>query len=79
MERNQSIISAIVILAVNIAAMVGFNIDADALQQVIMAACLIAATVWGIWTNHNFTDAAMKAQHYLNYLKSGGGDDDADC
>lgn len=70
-ERAKAIVSAIVVLAVNVAAMLGYDLDPDITQQVILIFVMLAATGWALWKNHNFTDAAAEAQRYLDELKSG--------
>ena len=41
---------------------------------------MLAATIWGIWHNHNFTSAAQEGQLVTDGIKHGGGDlpDEAD-
>ena len=68
-ERIKAIVSALVILVVNIAALLGYSIDADTTHQVLLLVVMVAATGWAIWKNHNFTDAAAEAQKYLDELK----------
>ena len=70
-ERIKAIVSAVVVLAVNICAVLGYDLDPDIRQQVILLFVMIAATCWAIWKNHNFTDAAAEAQKYLDELKRG--------
>lgn len=69
MERTKAIVSAVVVLVVNVAALLGYSLDVDVTQQVILVFVMLAATGWAIWKNHNFTDAAAEAQRYLDDLK----------
>lgn len=69
MERIKAIVSAVVVLVVNVAALLGYNLDADVTHQVLLVIVMLAATGWAIWKNHNFTDAAAEAQRYLDELK----------
>lgn len=71
MDRAKSIVSAIVVIIVQVAALYGVSLDAGTVTTVISVAAALAVLVWGIWKNHNFTDAANRAQNLLNTLKSG--------
>lgn len=73
MERIKAIVSALVVLSVNIAAVLGFDLDADTTHSVLLLVLVIVATVWGCWKNHNLTKAAALAQAFLNAFKSGKG------
>lgn len=70
-ERIKAIISATVILVVNIAALCNFAVDQNMIAKVLFGIADVAATIWAIWKNHNFTLEAAQAQGYLNNLKSG--------
>lgn len=72
-ERIRAIVSAVAVLAVNIAAVLGFDLDAGTAQSVLLLALVVAATVWGCYKNHNFTKAAALAQAFLDAFKNGGG------
>ena len=68
-ERTKAIISATVILVVNVAALFGVNISQDTLMSVAFGIAAIAADLYGSWKNHNFTTEAAQAQALLNELK----------
>ena len=69
-ERIKAIISAAVVIAVNVAAIVGVDVgDGDAITNALLLAFDFAAMAWAIWKNHNFTDAAAEAQEYLDAIK----------
>ena len=68
-ERTKAIISATVILVVNVAALCGVNISQDTLMSVAFGIAAILADLWGIWKNHNFTPEAAQAQTLLDSLK----------
>jgi len=70
MNRTQSIISAIVVLIVNLASIWGLSLDANAVSMVVSGAAIMAATIWALWRNHNLTDAALAGQKVVNELKS---------
>lgn len=70
MNRRQSIVSAVVVLVVAAAGLVGVEVNESALADVVGAVMLLAAYGWGIWRNHNFTDAALEAQASLNIAKA---------
>lgn len=70
-ERIKAIISALVIVAVNVAAIVGVDIgEGDAITNALLVIVDMLAVLWGIWKNHNFTDEAAMAQDYLDDLKA---------
>ena len=69
-ERIKAIISAAIIIAVNVAAIVGVDVgDGDAITNALLMAFDLVAMAWAIWKNHNFTDEAAQAQKYLDQLK----------
>ena len=70
-ERVKAIISAAIIIIVNVAALCNFAIDQDTLIKIFFGIADIVATMWAIWKNHNFTFEAAQAQGYLNNLKEG--------
>ena len=70
-ETIKAIISALGVLIVACAGMVGFDVDADMVQNVLSIAAFLAAFAWGIWKNHNFTEAAQEAQKVLDGIKAG--------
>ena len=68
-DRFQSISSAIAVLIVDFVAVMGLSIDTDLLVDILSAVAFIIATIYGIWKNHNFTDAAIEGQRLVNALK----------
>ena len=72
----KTIVSAIVqvIVAVN-EALMAFGITqfdgvtADTVYSVVSTAAMVIAWGYGLYKNHNFTDAACQAQGYLDILK----------
>lgn len=69
-ERTKAIISAIVILIVNVAAMFGISLDMNIWVDGLCAIVALAADARGVWKNHNFTSEAAAAQAYLDNLKA---------
>lgn len=69
MNKTQSIISAIVLLVIQAAAFAGHTLDEGTVTTVVTAIVTLAVTAWGIWKNHNFTDAAQAAQQFLDSAK----------
>ena len=69
-ERTKAIISAIVILAVNIAAMFGVSLDANVWFSGLCAIVMLVTNIYAIWKNHNFTPEAQEAQRVLDDLKA---------
>lgn len=70
MDRTQSIISAIVVLIVSIASYFGHTLNPDIIWNALCVAVYIATISWGVYKNHNFTDAALVAQNALSWIKS---------
>lgn len=72
MNRWQSIISAVVVIVVQVAALYGQTLDPDTVTSVITVIAAVAVMCWALWKNHNFTTAAQEAEKFLKELKSGG-------
>lgn len=68
-ETVKAIVSALAVVVVNVAALLGYNVSEDATLQVLSAIALLASTAWGIWHNYNFTKAAQDAQKVLDAEK----------
>lgn len=69
-ERTKAIISAIVVLVANIAALWGVSIDQGVWINGLCAIVMLVSSIWAIWKNHNITDEAIEAQRYLDELKA---------
>jgi uncharacterized membrane protein len=74
-ERTKALVSAITLLAVNLLALFGVQLNHDAVWQVVAAVAVIVSTAYGIWKNHNFTPEAAQAQQYLDLLKEKSAND----
>ena len=70
-ERTKAILSAIIVIVVNVAALLNISIDQDILVKALFGGADLIAMIWAIWKNHNFTLEAAQAQAYLNNLKKG--------
>lgn len=70
-ETIKACVSALGVLIVACAGMLGFDIDADMVQNGLSVLAFVAAFAYAIWKNHNFTKAAQCAQRVLNDIKSG--------
>lgn len=70
-ETIKATASALVVVIVNIAAMVGVSIDQGTTADVVYAVLMLVATGWGIWHNHNFTSAAQAGQLLVDAAKGG--------
>lgn len=68
-EHTKAVISAAIVLSVNIAALFGVSLDQGLVANVVFGGISIAATIYAAWKNHNFTEEAAKAQEYLDSLK----------
>lgn len=71
METIKAVVSALAVLIVAGAGMLGFDLDAGMVQNGLSIVAFMAALAWGIWKNHNFTKAAQEAQKVLNATKAG--------
>lgn len=71
METIKAVVSALAVLIVAGAGMLGFDLDAGMVQNALSIVAFMAALAWGIWKNHNFTKAAQEAQKVLNATKAG--------
>lgn len=70
-ERIKAIISAVVVIVVNVAALAGFDLgDGATIQNALLAIAALASWLWAIWKNHNFTDAAEQGQRVVDALKA---------
>lgn len=69
MNRTQSIISAIVTVAIAGCGIIGIAVDESAIDFWVSVAVLVAAIFWSIWKNHNFTAAAQQGQKLIEILK----------
>lgn len=76
MNRTQSIVSAIVVLVVQLAAVAGYTVSSDMVTALVSGAVVIVATAYALWKNHNITDAAMQAQTVLKALKADADEDE---
>lgn len=68
-ERTKAIISAVAVIAVNVAAFMGIALDQATVLNALMGVAMLAATVWGVWHNHNFTEAAIEGQRLTDLRK----------
>ena len=61
-EKTKAIISAIVVLIANLAALWGVSIDQGVWVNGLCAIVMLISSIWAIWKNHNFTQEAAEAQ-----------------
>lgn len=70
-ERWKAIFSAIGIIIVNAAALLGIDVgDGAQLQDVLLGCAWLASLAWAIWKNHNFTAAAAEGQRVVDAIKA---------
>jgi uncharacterized membrane protein YfcA len=69
-ETIKACISALGVLIVAGAGALGLDIDADAVQNIVSAAVLLIAVLYGVWKNHNFTEAAQLGQILIDREKN---------
>ena len=74
--EKKTIVSAIVQLLVALnEALMAFgitqfqNVTTDCIYTAVSTIAMVVAWGYGLWKNHNFTDAACQAQGYLDILK----------
>ena len=68
-ERTKAIISAIVVLVANIAALWGVSIDQGVWINGLCAIVMLVSSIWAIWKNHNFTFASQQGQIVTDEIK----------
>lgn len=69
-ETVKAIASAAVTMICAIAGALGFDLSSDLVLQIISAIVFVASVAWGIWKNHNFTQAAQEGQLLVNEIKA---------
>lgn len=69
-ERWKAIFSAIGVILVNAAALMGIDLgDGANIQDVLLGLAWLASLAWAIWKNHNFTEAAAEGQRVVDAIK----------
>lgn len=71
-ESIKPIAVLIVTVAVNIANVAGYAIDADLWINIVLSGLSLVAVGYSWWKNQNVTIAAQMAQDYLDELKYNG-------
>ena len=70
-ERWKAIFSAIGVILVNAAALMGIDLgDGANIQDVLLGLAWLASLAWAIWKNHNFTAAAAEGQRVVDAIKA---------
>lgn len=69
-ERIKAIVTIVITAAVNIANIYGYAIDAEPLVTGALSILSFITIIWSWWKNQNVTDAAVKAQAYLDGMKA---------
>lgn len=77
-QTIKAVASAACVVIVGLFGALGFDLDATVVQNVIAVVAFVAALAWGIWHNHNFTQAAQDAQGILDAIKDGDYTEDTD-
>jgi len=70
-ERLKAIVTIVVTAIVNIANVYGYSVDAAPIVNVVLSILSALTIAYSWWKNQNVTDAAQRAQKYLNELKKG--------
>ena len=68
-ERTKAILSAAIVLIVNVVAMFNIHLDQGVLTDAVFGVAALIADIYAIWKNHNFTPEAAQAQAFLDGLK----------
>ena len=69
-ERVKAILTIIVTAAVNIANILGYAYDLDAILNAVLTIFSFVCILYSWWFNQNVTDEAQQAQIVLNDLKA---------
>lgn len=69
-ERVKAILTIIVTAAVNIANILGYAYDLDAILNAVLTIFSFICILWSWWFNQNVTEEAQQAQLVLNELKA---------
>ena len=69
-ERVKAILTIIVTAGVNIANILGYAYDLDAILNAVLTIFSFVCILWSWWFNQNITDEAQQAQIVLNDLKA---------
>ncbi|MBR3158460.1 MAG: hypothetical protein IKF14_05070 [Atopobiaceae bacterium] len=69
-ERIKAILTIIVTAAVNVANILGYALDMDAVLNCVLTIFSFICIMYSWWFNQNVTDEAQQAQLVLNELKA---------
>lgn len=69
-ETVKAILTIIVTAAVNVANILGYALDADAVVNAVLTVFSFVCIVYSWWFNQNVTPEAQQAQLVLNKLKN---------
>lgn len=78
-ESTKAIVTLVVTVAVCCANAAGYALDFGTLYNVVFSIAALACVAWSWWKNQNVTEAAQKAQEYLDELKGKTKKEDADA
>ena len=73
-SKETLIRTAVLVIALinSVLTMLGKNplpFSENEIYQAVSAICAVAASLWAWWKNNSFTNAAIKADEYMNALK----------
>lgn len=71
-ETVKATASALAVIIVNVASLFGIAMDEGVWADGLYAVAMLLSTMWGIWHNHNFTQAAKEGQKVTDGIKAGG-------
>ena len=69
-ERIKAILTIIITAAVNVANILGYAWDADAIVNAVLTIFSFVCIMYSWWFNQNITDEAQQAQLVLDELKA---------
>ena len=68
-ETASAVVRLAVALIVALGAMLGFDVDGDAIANAALAVASVVVMAWIWWKNNNVTEAAQEAQLVLDEIK----------
>lgn len=77
-ERTKAIVRLVAVVIVQIAALVGLDIELESLADVLGSLVVLVVTVATAWFNFNFTDAAVSGQKVTDSIKAACKGEDSD-
>jgi uncharacterized membrane protein len=77
-ETLKALASTAVVFAGSIASALGFDMATDAITQGVCAAVFLVVVGYGVYKNHNFTEAAQEGQKLTDEIKAAAKENEED-